>query len=336
MSSTTEVAFTICSNNYLGQALALKESFLEHNPGFQFYIVLVDTKHPNIDYDVVKPARLLPIADIETLDVPDLIERYYIIELNTSVKPTAFKYLTNLHPNATALYYLDPDLYFYNSVQALNDKLQTKTGLLTPHVLSPIPRDGLEPEENTFLRFGIYNLGFFAINPQREEAKRLLDWWEERVVKYGYDRPTKGYFVDQLWMAQAPLFFKDIEVLDSYGYNMAPWNLHEREIITIQEDNIVLNDGNSLIFYHFSKLSEDPQAISREYNRYDFSDFPKLKKIYKEYMAHLKKVDYHSYKKIPIGYPVRMNLKAPVKKRSQLSKMVQGLANRLDSLAKKL
>ncbi|MCW5519187.1 hypothetical protein J1N09_05015 [Aureitalea sp. L0-47] len=323
MGKIKHAAFTICSNNYLGQALALKKSLLQYNPDMAFFVILVDKLSDEVNYSEFEPAIVLPVADIPTIDLQDLLKRYYIIELNTSVKPTVFKYLKDYYPQFEAIYYLDPDLYFYKSLSETNNFLQQKTAVLTPHILSPIPRDGLQPEENTFFRFGIYNLGFLGLNIKSKETTELLDWWEERVIKYGYDHPHKGYFVDQLWMTHAPLFYEKVHILRSYNYNMAPWNLHERSISSIEGNAITLNDNSQLVFYHFSKLSEDPDAISRKYDRYTLNDFPLLKQLYIDYKSELERCHYSEYKRIPIGYPVKMNLKPEPKQYTYVGKLLR-------------
>jgi lipopolysaccharide biosynthesis glycosyltransferase len=315
MSIYTHIAFTICSNNYLGQALALKKSFLKHNPNFEFNIILVDEFSSTIDYTLFEPANVIPITNIEGIDLDDLISRYYIIELNTSVKPSVFKHLYKLHPNCERMYYLDPDLYFYDSLSALNTMLENKSAVLTPHILSPIPRDGKLPDENVFLQFGIYNLGFLGLNMKHPETSKLLNWWEERTLNHGYDQAHKGYFVDQLWMAHAPLFFKDVKVLTTYNYNMAPWNLHERKIVKREGDRIILNDESLLVFYHFSKITAGEVAISREFNRYILEDLPLLKELYQEYKTVLSECHFEEFRKISIAYPV--SLSPIVKKNKQ-------------------
>lgn len=329
MATASHAAFTICSNNYLGQALALKRSLLKHNPEMSFFVILVDERSPAVDYAEFDPATVIPVDEIPTIDLQDLLVRYYIIELNTSVKPTVFKYLKDTHPQIEKLYYLDPDLYFYESLSDTNTLLNEGSAVLTPHILSPIPRDGKQPEENTFLRFGIYNLGFLGLNMNHAETRSMLDWWEERVIRFGYDRPNKGYFVDQLWMAHAPLFYKDVRVLTTYNYNMAPWNLHERQVAEIEDGAIVLNDGTELVFYHFSKLSDDENAVSREYDRFTFQDFPLLKKIYAEYRDELRSCHYSEYKKIPIAFPVKMSLAPEPVKDNFISKIARKVAHRL-------
>ncbi|MFH4964294.1 hypothetical protein V8G69_04760 [Gaetbulibacter sp. M235] len=330
------IAFTICSNNYLGQALALKQSFLKHNPNFGFYIILVDQFSDKADYSAFEPSTIITIADIDGVDLKDLISRYYIIALNTCIKPSVFKYLINKHPRVEAIYYLDPDLYFFDSISGLNDKLKTKTAVLTPHILTPIPRDGKLPDENIFMKYGIYNLGFLGLNAKSKETKTMLDWWEERTLKFGYDKVNEGYFVDQLWMIYAPIFYKDIEVLTTYNYNMAPWNLHERRIISIDNGNILLNDQSQLVFYHFSKLAENDTDISRDFNRFNLDDFPLLKMLYNQYKDVLMTCRYNDYKDIPNAYPVSMRLNEDSKKTSMLQKGMKKLGHYILKLARKV
>jgi len=325
-------AFTVCSNNYLCQALVLKQSFLKHNKGFRFFIFLVDEYSSEIDYSVFDPATIILAKDINGIDFSSLLEKYYIIELNTNVKASAFKHLIKLNPNAEVIYYLDPDLYFYSSLDVLNEKLNTKAAVLTPHILTPIERDGKFPDENVFLQYGVFNLGFLGLNPKMETTKKMLDWWEHRTLNFGYDRAHKGYFVDQLWMNFLPVFYDDIEIITSYGYNMAPWNLHERRIVNAENNKILLNDNSELVFFHFSKISTEDQ-ISREFNRFDLSDFPLLRELYNDYKEALKASNFEKFKSITIAYPIKLMLKEErkekkpkfVKKENKIKKMIQKL-----------
>ncbi|MGK0385843.1 MAG: hypothetical protein ACI849_000448, partial [Patiriisocius sp.] len=251
-------------------------------------------------------------------------------------KPSAIKHLLKQNKEAKTIYYLDPDLYFYQSLEQTNTLLQEKSMVLTPHIVTPIPRDGLMPEENTFFRFGIYNLGFLGLNAQHPETHKMLDWWEERNLAFGYDRPHKGYFVDQLWMELAPLFFKDVHILKTYNYNMGPWNLHEREVVSVDGDAILLNDDSTLVFYHFSKIATEEAKVSREYSRFLLTDFPLLQGLYVDYKTVLQECGFYEMKKLGISYPVKMSLKPVSKKRSLLNRILTKSSQVLTSLANKV
>lgn len=50
--------------------------------------------------------------------------------------------------------------------------------LLTPHIYTPVPVDGKKPGENTFLNYGIYNLGFLALKNDFT-AREFAHWWKK-------------------------------------------------------------------------------------------------------------------------------------------------------------
>ena len=334
-SNSKYFAFTLCSNNYLAQANVLKESFLKFNPDFEFYIGLVDELSPEVNYEVFKPANVVPISKVSGINVNELIEKYDIVEFNTCVKPSFFKYIIQQNKNAEIVYYIDPDICFYDSIGKLNELLQTHSVVLTPHITSPINLDEHLPQENLFLNYGLYNLGFLGLNAKKQNALKMLDWWEEKTLKLGFNRTAEGLFVDQLWMNYVPIYYTDAVILRSFNYNMAPWNLHERFVTEINDNKIVLNDKSNLVFYHFSNLSSNRDEISRFYKRYDFKKFPLLKKLYDEYFEKLDKQGYSKLKQIPIYYALYKK-KLEEKKISALKKVVLYFINILEKIARRV
>ena len=89
-----KIAFTLCSNNYLAQAITLGQSLKNTNKEFHFFIGLIDQLNSSLNYDEVRAvATILPLQDIiDHKLLTDLVNKYDIIELNTSVKPSYFKY----------------------------------------------------------------------------------------------------------------------------------------------------------------------------------------------------------------------------------------------------
>ena len=213
--------------------------------------------------------------------------------------------------------------------------MQTHSVVLTPHITSPINLDEHLPQENLFLNYGLYNLGFLGLNAKKQNALKMLDWWEEKTLKLGFNRTAEGLFVDQLWMNYVPIYYTDAVILRSFNYNMAPWNLHERFVTEINDNKIVLNDKSNLVFYHFSNLSSNRDEISRFYKRYDFKKFPLLKKLYDEYFEKLDKQGYSKLKQIPIYYALYKK-KLEEKKISALKKVVLYFINILEKIARRV
>ena len=272
-----KVAFTICSNNYLAQAKTLGDSLLCHNPDYHFIICLVDKKINEIDYDFLEPYETIPVEDLQIPGFDELWKKYSIVELNTSVKASYFKYLIKKYPNTKSIFYFDPDIYFYSSLKLLEDELEENDVLLTPHIVTPIAIDNHSPSENLFLNYGIFNLGFIAVNSHSNITHNLLSWWEERALKVGFHNVAKGFYLDQLWINLVPIYFPSVKVIRQLGCNVAPWNLHERRLIQFTDGKYLMPDGTDLVFYHFSSYKfHTKNILAHDYSRYQFSNCSEL------------------------------------------------------------
>src|ERR1700761_4920483 len=105
--------FTVCSNNYLAKAHVLGISVRKHEPDSCFFIFLCDEKDERIDYPSLAD-EVITISSIEP-EFLQLVLKYNIVELNTSVKPRVFEYL--IHGRGfDKVIYLDPDIKLYNSL----------------------------------------------------------------------------------------------------------------------------------------------------------------------------------------------------------------------------
>lgn len=296
-----KMIFTICSNNYLAQAKALGDSVLKYNPDYKFVICLCDKKNPEIDYSFFEPHIVIEAHDIGIKKFDQMVLQYNIIELNTSVKPFVFDYLFKNYSDAEIVMYFDPDTYVFDKLTSIEDELKDNSILLTPHIYTPIEFDGESPTENTFTQHGIYNLGFLALKRSKETGK-LLDWWMRRLEVNCYIRTGEGIFVDQLPMNFAPLFFNEVKISDNWGLNMAPWNLHERDLV-LREGKYFVNDEYPLIFYHFSNCYPNkPDLLATYYSRVTFDDRTTLKKAYDDYKKEVLNNDYNKLSGVACFY----------------------------------
>jgi len=282
-----KIVFTLCSNNYLAQAKTLGDSILRHNPDYRFFIGLTDKIIPEIDYIHVIKHDIIPVDIIGIPDLDNLWRKYNLIEFNTCVKPFYFKHIISNYPDLDFLFYLDPDIMVFNDLKIIENEFTNESKiLLTPHILTTIEIDDKSPNENVFLNYGIYNLGFLGLK-KPEETFELIDWWKERTYHMGFNCPGQGFFVDQLWFNLVPIIFKNVKISANQGLNMAPWNLHER-ILSSRNGEFIINNNIPLIFYHFSDYKyNEPDILSVSYNRYSFEDNTVLKLLYNIYNKNL-------------------------------------------------
>jgi hypothetical protein len=163
--------FTLCSNNYLPFALALGASVRKFLPDAQFIIGLVDDRDAQVDYSAFAEFEVIPCFDLGYPEFEGMLSRYNIIEFNTAVKPFYFEYLFRSFPDVDQIFYLDPDLLFYQSPEVLGREFGDSEILLTPNLIftQHQPSTG----ELASLRHGMYNLGFIGLK-RGEESFRLI------------------------------------------------------------------------------------------------------------------------------------------------------------------
>jgi lipopolysaccharide biosynthesis glycosyltransferase len=287
--------FTICSNNYLAQAVTLGKSLIHFNPGYKFIIGLADRKSGLIDY-LSLPFTVLEAEDIGIESYRDMYEKYNITELSTAVKPYFFKYFFKGIMLNDSIIYLDPDILVYSSCSDLESELSASDIIITPHFLTPLNDNKLQAEED-FLSSGIYNLGFIALK-KSTEAEKMLDWWASRLFDKAFIDLKRGLFTDQKWINFVPLFFKNVKIFLHPGYNMAYWNLHERSLKS-GNDGLIVNNEFPLVFYHFSGFNPlVRETLSKYQNRFSLNEIPGLRMIFMEYADKLMENGYTSYIKI--------------------------------------
>ena len=281
------LAFTLCSINYLAQAQTLGQSLQKTNPDVEFVIGLVDRLDKvNLESNKIPPFQLLEIDKININCLVDMCNIYDITELNTAVKPFYFDYFLKNRPEVKDIIYFDPDIIVFDSLQPLKDSLDKYSIVLTPHITSPI-NDKFDTREIDHLNTGLYNLGFVAIS-RSEASSEMIAWWMERLKKDCRIDLCHGLFVDQHWMILVPIYFPEAVLVDKcYGYNVAYWNLHERNI-TFEKGKYFIN-GVSLIFFHFSGYGIDkPNEVSKYQNRSNFENRPDIYPLFEYYAQQLK------------------------------------------------
>lgn len=297
-----KAAFTLCSNNYLAQAITLGNSFLSFHKDYNFYIGLVDHLNKDIDYKSLKPLRVLPLGSFTISGLREMVEKYNIIELNTSVKAHYFEYFLS---NYEIVKYIDPDIMFYNTLNELDEIHSTFDIILTPHITKPIPISASQPQENIFLKFGLYNLGFLSLKKTTTSVE-FVEWWKDRLTNLCYKDAKKGLFVDQKWINFVPIFWKDNTYISyDLGLNMAYWNIHERNLDFDPESlSYTVNKSDKLKFFHFSSFDPSDNFSISKRSEIILDERSDLKPIFEIYRKKMLGNNYDFYKKIKIGFNI--------------------------------
>jgi len=292
-----KIIFTLCSNNYLAHAKTLGDSVKMLTPDCHFVIGLVDKLDTRIDYTSFSEFEIIPYDKIGFPFFGDMLAAYNVIEFNTSVKPFYFDYLFRKHGKDARILYIDPDIEAYQSLDNLFTQLSDNGILLTPNLVKE--PQSLAPGELASLRHGMYNLGFIGI-AYTDESQRFIKWWQERLRHHCLIEKCRGIFVDQKWVDLAPLFFKDIKLIDHPGYNMAWWNLSERKLVDKDGVYYVNSTDHLLYFFHFSGYTPGTEFYTGRVNtsnQYSFSNAPELRPLFMQYTEKLKANGYETLSK---------------------------------------
>jgi len=246
---------TIIAKNYVAFARTLAQSFLSQYSDGKVYVLIVD------DFEgYINPAdECFEIVGLRELKIPKLPEfcfKYSLKELCTAAKASFLEYLI-CDRRCESLIYLDPDILITGSLDQLYESLTNHDIILTPHLDTDYPDDGLMPDDGHILRAGQFNLGFIGINLSAN-ARAFLRWWKSKLYEHCVVDVPNGYFVDQKFIDFVPLFFGRVLIEKDAGYNVGYWNLHSRRL-NQTNGSWGCNEG-LLYFFHFSGY--DPRSAS--------------------------------------------------------------------------
>jgi hypothetical protein len=280
----TLAACTIIARNYLSHAKILAESFFATEKDGRFYLLVVDhlPEGANIDPRI----RLVDPAELSIPNYYEWCLKYDVTELCTAVKPSLFSYLVH-EQQEQYLVYFDPDILVMKSLNALKNAFNDGCIVLTPHLLKPIPQDGLKPSEQDILLSGAYNLGFLGLK-QSSQVTKFLNWWAQRLEDSCRIDHASGLFVDQRWIDLVPGMFSATTILRNKTYNVAYWNVHSRPIR--KRGDIFLVGKEPITFFHFSGFDpSNPESFSKHQDRVMIArDSPLAELFHKYRLLHVK------------------------------------------------
>jgi glycosyltransferase involved in cell wall biosynthesis len=262
---STWAACTIASRGELSEARACCRSFLAHHPGARAFVLLADA--PEGPPPRGEPFEMLTPADVGLAHVEDAAFGHGLPGLRMALRPFLFQEL--LGRGLGTLVCLDRRGLVYGPFLEVDEALQERCALLTPHALAPAPDDGRRWSERDLLLAGAYNLGFLALRGG-PAAGGLLSWWEDKQRRRAFTEPS---LTDQRWMDLVPSLFECVGLLRHPGYNAAHWNLRERLDLAPSPGGGYLVCGQPLRFFQFSGFDpRAPEVLSSEQDRHNLRD----------------------------------------------------------------
>ena len=238
----SRVFCTIVNKDYLPLAITLSQSLSAFHHE-QLVILCIDFKVEKYESD--SNIKFVSISDlgIEVSEIDELFRYHDIVELATLLKPILLRFLIDSY---SVVIFLDPDVFVMNYIPIMSQGDSKEViGAITPHRMSA--NQETRNFEEDFLKHGIYNLGYIEVN---ERSKPFLSWWIDRVLWNCSRYPASPFFTDQKWIDLASVLF-NLRVVRDPGFNVAPWNLDERDVSL--KDEKLFSKSAPVHFVHFSQ-----------------------------------------------------------------------------------
>ncbi len=287
--------FTSITFSYLNRARILVRTVKSYHPNAHFIVCISDLPPPDFQFNQSDELfdEVVWLTDLQIPNLSGWIFMHDIVELCTAVKGPVL--LKIAQQRGGKIIYLDPDIALFGSLDSVISLLDTYDIVLTPHQLSPEKiKYAVIDNEICSLQHGVFNLGFVAINAQNE-GLQFAHWWNDRLIDFCYDDIPNGLFVDQKWCDMAPCFYKNLHILRDPGYNVASWNISNRELSMSHNGRLLVNDHFELVFYHFTKAGPIGDQMTEKYAKGNILIF----EIWKWYKNELTK---NTSAFIPKGY----------------------------------
>ncbi len=233
---------------YLPRALALYASLRRHEEAFTLHALCLDAAAHSTLLRLAIP-NLRPISLRQLTDAyPQLLEAQRnrsLVEFYFTCSPALPLYVMDHTPmqRVDLVTYLDADLYFFDTPEAVFRELGTGSVAIVEH---RYPR-----KLEHLAAHGKYNVGWVSFRNDTN-GRASLRWWFESCVAWCYERVEQGRYADQGYLNDFPRMFAGVVSIQNRGANAAPWNLAGARLGC--DANRVTIDGDPLVFYHFHRL----------------------------------------------------------------------------------
>lgn len=281
---------TVISNSHISQLLTLNQSIESFYPDTKHLVCLIERdlskvkKHSKIEWVLAK--------DLYEGDFELFQSKYSIYETAGACKPLILDYALKKFSNEKRFLYLDADTFLYSRLYEIERLINNSDIIVTPQIIYPSFKDELINTEINLLKTGIINTGIIACN-RTKNTVRLIKWWKDRLHDFCFVDIPQGLYTDQKWFDFIPVYSDNFQILKEPGYNVAYWNLHEREI-KYEINELYINDKPLRIF-HFSSIKQLEKTFTSTNNltgRY----------LLKEYQSKLNQNGYDYFSCLPWSY----------------------------------
>lgn len=244
----------ICSEEYLGYYEQLYVSLQKHSPDTHQVLYFIGQNIPT------KYEHVIDITSWKSIYSDKLT---HICSLRARVVLDAFDHGFN------SVVFCGAKIEFFDSPFDLLDELWDYDAVATPHILEPLPEDGKFPSNATVSFTGHISTDLVGFN----DTKSVRDFlkWQDEIMKTQC-RTTVHTYLDQSWLNFLPFFVQNTLILQDPSYNVAYWNMFQRDLKKkdgrFKVNSKYLSDLTMTAFQYSGLDLNDCKNISKHQNRW--------------------------------------------------------------------
>ena len=275
---------TLFNQAYLVKGLALYSSMKRCIPKFHLYILAMDDETEKALTELA-PENVTVVNTESVFDeeLKKVLDKRPGPSLFWTCTPLIIEYvLTKL--NEEWCTYIDADCYFFGD----------------PHETFAVMNEGghsVGIVEHRFRRDGSYNDHIesdgrfnvaFNVFRNEENSLNILRNWRDQCIEQCTNKPSGGYFGDQLYLNEWPDKYRGVYIIENDGIDVAPWNVNNYRVIHKEGSYRIENSSvdEKIIMYHFHTLNHvSGHIVSLNlWNTKRRSEIKDLLLLYREYI----------------------------------------------------
>ena len=236
-----KVAFTIVDMRMLNHALALKNSFLKHNPDYRFFIILLDWISDKAELEFVrqileKEEDILFWSglknEIRIEHIEPLFFKYHKSERFIILRPFAFEYFMNA--GFHQVLFIQPITLCFDGIHVLEEVLAEADIILPDNPYIEKRKNGIDIYEK--INVEKCRLNFVAMKATQKSIA-LIHQWEDEVFEIGFNgKPETIIFNDLVKLEFFPYISDDAFWIENKPFNIGKCEIMSNEIVTSKNE----------------------------------------------------------------------------------------------------
>jgi hypothetical protein len=238
---------TYFDRRFLIQGLALATSLRAHDPSAMLWVLCLDEfTHAYLREAGHENIRAVALAELEGYDpaLRAVKKKRTRIDYYFTLSPCWPRYLLHTHPEFERVTYVDADMAFFASPEAIFSEMAQRSVYITEH--------RYPPHLAHHRRFGLFNVGILSFRNDRA-GHECLTQWRRQCLRWCHDTAEDGRYADQGYLDAWPALLGDKLCVSQHpGVNLAPWNWQTQRVTT-RADRVAIG-GQPLVVFHFARF----------------------------------------------------------------------------------